>query len=121
MTTADGGKTATCAVTVKAKIISVTGVTLDKSKLELGVGTTGTLTPTVNPSNATNKNVTWSSSKPAVASVSNGTVSGLTVGEAVITVTTEDGSFKASCTVTVTDSASGGLEDPQPGGEIPWD
>lgn len=121
VTTSDGGKTAECKVTVVAKVYPVTGVSLNKTSLDLTEGDTETLTATVAPANATNKNVSWSSDKPGIASVDNGTVTGVAVGSAVITVTTEDGSFKASCTVTVTDSASGGLEDPQPGGEIPWD
>ncbi len=100
--TEDGGKTASCKINVKDPIYAVTGVTLNKTSLELIKGTTETLTATVKPSNATNKNVTWQSSKPSVASVdSNGKVSALKAGSATITVTTEDGGETASCTVTV--------------------
>ena len=52
----------------------VTGVSLDKSSMSLEVGGTGTLAATVAPSNASNKNVTWSTSNATVATVSNGTV-----------------------------------------------
>ena len=66
------------------------------------VGKTVKLTPTFTPANATNKNVTWISGTPAVATVAaDGTVSGLAEGSSVITVTTEDGNKTATCTVTV--------------------
>ena len=99
--TEDGGKTATCSVTVKAKVYPVTGVTLDKTSYELTEGDAFTLTATVNPSNATNKAVRWTSSQPSVATVSNGTVTALQAGTTVITVTTEDGGKTATCSVTV--------------------
>lgn len=101
--TVDGNFTATCAVTVEtAPIINVTGVTLNKTSLELQVGKNETLTATVAPSNAANKNVTWSSSNSGVASVSNGLVTAIAAGTATITVTTEDGNKTATCSVTVT-------------------
>ena len=100
VTTEDGGKTATCRVTVNP--VAVTGVTLNKTTTTLLVGATESLTATVAPEIATNKNVTWSSSNTAVATVSNGVVTGVSVGTATITVTTEDGSKTAECTITVT-------------------
>ena len=99
--TEDGGKTATCEVTVNAKVYPVTGVTLDKTSATLTQGDKLTLTATVNPDNATNKNVTWSSSDNAVASVSDGKVTALKAGKAIITVKTEDGGKTATCEVTV--------------------
>lgn len=100
--TNDGGKTATCAVTVQAKKVSVTGVTLNKTSLSMTEGDTQTLTATITPSNATNKNVSWISSNSSVATVnSNGSVSAVKVGTAVITATTEDGGKSASCMITV--------------------
>ena len=100
--TADQGKTATCEVTVKAKTYPVTGVSLSQSSLTLKVDETFRLTATVSPSNATNKDVSWSSSKTSVATVSSdGTVTAKAVGSATITVTTADGSKKATCSVTV--------------------
>ena len=99
--TEDGGKTATCEVTVNAKVYPVTGVTLDKTSATLTEGDELTLTATINPDNATNKNVTWSSSNSAVASVSNGKVTALKAGKATITVKTDDGGKTATCEVTV--------------------
>lgn len=81
--------------------IAVAGITLDASSGELTVGGEVTLTPTVLPSTASNKVVTWSSSKPAVASVNNGLVKALTEGTATITATTVDGGFTASYDLTV--------------------
>ena len=97
----DGGKTATCEVTVNAKVYPVTGVTLDKTSYEMTEGDELTLTATVKPSNATNKNVSWKSSNTSVATVSNGKVTAVKAGSATITVTTEDGSKTATCEVTV--------------------
>jgi len=102
VTTEDGGKTADCVVTVKAKTVSVTGVSLDRTTLTLTVGESATLTATVTPENATNKEVTWSSNKTDVATVSaSGVVTAKAAGNATITVTTADGSKKATCAVTV--------------------
>lgn len=92
--------TASCSVTVQA--IAVTGVSLNKSSLELQIGGNETLTATVAPSNATDKSITWTSSTPAVATVNNGTVNALTAGTTTITVTTVDGNKTATCTVAVT-------------------
>ena len=89
-------------LTVNAATVSVTGVSLDKITLELFTGNTATLTATVHPDNATNKDVTWSSDNADVATVDNGTVTAVGAGEATITVQTQDGNYTASCTVTVT-------------------
>jgi uncharacterized protein YjdB len=105
VTTEDGSKTASCTVTVQN--VAVTGVSLDKSTLTLVVGSYATLTATVLPENATNKNVSWKTSNQSVVSVSSGGANGggviyaNAVGTATITVTTQDGSKKATCTVTV--------------------
>ena len=102
VTTEDGGKTATCKLTVNAKVYPVTGVTLDKTSVELTEGDVTVLTATVNPSNASNKNVYWTSSDQSVATVDNtGKVTAVKRGKAVITVTTEDGGKTATCTITV--------------------
>jgi len=83
--------------------VAVTGVTLSSSSLELTTGGTGNLTATVAPNDATNKAVNWSSNNNSVASVSNGTVTAVAAGVATITVTTVDGGYTDTCTVTVTD------------------
>lgn len=84
--------------------VQATGVTLDKESASVKQGKTLTLTATVAPADATNKNVTWSSDNESVATVSNGVVTGVAPGNATITVTTEDKKYTASCTVTVTTS-----------------
>ncbi len=108
VTTEDGNKTATCEVTV-TMIVHVTGVSLDHTSLDLHPGEQDSLTATVAPSNASNKNVTWSTNASSVATVNNGTVTAVSAGTATITVTTEDGSKTATCTVTVTNVAVTGV------------
>ena len=104
--TTDGNYTATCVVTVTSPApitVPVTGVALDKGTIRMGTGTEETLTATVVPGNATNKTVAWTSSNTAVATVdSNGRVRSIGAGSATITVTTADGSYTATCGVTVT-------------------
>ena len=90
----------------------VTGVTLDKTTLELYTGGSATLTATVEPSDATNKNLTWQSDNANVATVQNGTVTAVGVGETTIRVTTEEGNYTATCKVTVTQRSSGGSSTP---------
>lgn len=93
--------------------IAVTGVALNKTSLELTEGETFTLEATIAPTDATNQNVTWESSKPAVASVDqNGKVTAQAEGEATITVTTNDGSKQATCTVKVNLLPSPTITDP---------
>ena len=95
------GSTTSSAATLTVKV-PVTGVTLDTKSIELVIGNTKQLTATVAPSNATNKAVTWTSSKEAVATVSqSGQVKAVGAGTATITVKTADGGFTAICTVTV--------------------
>jgi uncharacterized protein YjdB len=109
VTTEDGAFTATCAVTVEAT--PVTGVTLDVTELALVVPETATLTATVTPEDATNKAVVWASDNEAVATVAEGVVTAVAEGTATITVTTEDGSFTATCVVNV--SVASGVMDIQ--------
>lgn len=85
-----------------AKTVPVTGVALDKTELELTAGETEQLTATVLPENAANKQVSWTTDNEAAAAVDeNGKVTAVAEGTAVITVTTADGGFTASCTATV--------------------
>ena len=97
-----GGKSATCAVTVAAKDVPVTGISLSPTTLSIEAGKTATLTATVSPSNATNATVTWTSSKESVATVSGGKVTAVAEGTATITATA--GGKSATCAVTVTPS-----------------
>jgi uncharacterized protein YjdB len=97
-TTADGGFTATCSVTVS---VAVTGVSLNENTLAFMVGGTETLTAAIAPANATTQSVTWSSNDDAVATVNAGVVTAVAPGTATITVTTDDGDFTATCAVTI--------------------
>ena len=93
--------------------VAVTGVTLDQTTLELGVGGSQKLNATVAPANASNTAVTWASDHEDIASVApTGLVTANAPGEAVITVTTRDGGFTASCTVTVVAPKYGSEEYP---------
>ena len=97
--TVSGGYTDTCAVTVSTP---VTGVSLSSASLTINKGGTHQLTTTVSPETASNKTVSWSTSNPAVASVSQtGLITAIGGGSADITVTTVDGSYSAQCRVTV--------------------
>ena len=82
-------------------LVRVSGVTLDKSELSIKEGDTETLVASILPYNASNKNVVWSSSDDSIATVDNGVVSGVSAGNANITVTTEDGGYTAQCATSV--------------------
>ena len=107
--TEDGNITTECKVIVKKNggsnpSVTVTGVKLSQNKLTLKKDDSFTLVATVEPNNASNKAVTWSSDNTAVATVSDaGLVEAKAVGVAVITVTTQEGAFTATCEVTVTE------------------
>ena len=95
------GVKAECAVTVGRL---VTDITLSQTSLSLTIPgtTTKTLTATVKPTNATNKNVTWASSDTSIATVENGKVTAIAAGTCTITCSATDGSgVKAECAVTV--------------------
>ena len=82
--------------------IAVTGIELTPTTSEIKVGGIAAITATVKPDNATNKNVTWSSSNTAVATVSeSGVITGKSEGTATITATTVDGNYTAEATITV--------------------
>lgn len=82
----------------------VESVALNKTEASIEVGAGETLIATVLPENASDKSVTWESDAEAVATVEDGVVTGVSAGEAAITVTTTDGEKTATCTVTVTES-----------------
>ena len=98
---------ASCTVTVKAKTYDVTGISLNKTTLRLFTGKTEQLIATVEPTEATNKEVTWSSSNTTVATVSNdGKITALKEGTANITVASvAKPSITATCALTVIDEA----------------
>ena len=100
VTTEDGGFTGACTINVYSQ--AVTGVTIEPSEAELTVGSSTKLTATVLPENATNKNVIYSVDDESILSVDqDGNITGLSLGTATVTVTTEDGGFTASAEITV--------------------
>ncbi|MGD8188800.1 DUF5057 domain-containing protein [Brevibacillus ginsengisoli] len=101
-TSADGKKTGQATITVKQP---VTGVSIDPSTITLVVGDDPKhLTAVIQPADATNQDVSWSSSNDQVVTVDqNGNVTGVKAGTATITVSTDDGNFKATCSVKVID------------------
>ncbi len=92
-----GGKTATCTVIVEPT--PVTSVTLNEETVSLKAGGVMKLTATVNPSDATDKTVTWTTSDATIATVDGGKVTAIKVGTATITATA--GEKSATCTITV--------------------
>ena len=108
VTTNDGNYRAFCTVKVMTSALQPTGVTLDKSAMTLQLYGSGQLPATVLPADAANKNVIWISSNRMVANVDvTGKVTGITGGTATITVTTAEGSFTATCVVTVVSPPKG--------------
>ncbi|MDF2921486.1 MAG: hypothetical protein K0R57_400 [Paenibacillaceae bacterium] len=87
--------------------VPVTGISLSKTELTIGVGATGQLAAAVEPQNATDGSILWSSDNPEVAAVSvTGAVYGKSEGTAVIMATTVDGGKTAVCTVSVIEGFS---------------
>ncbi|MDR3127963.1 MAG: Ig-like domain-containing protein, partial [Bifidobacteriaceae bacterium] len=98
VTTNDGGWQATSRIVVTQ---SVTSITLNLTEATIEVSKTQQLTATVLPSNANNKLVSWSSFNPSIATVNSaGLVTGISPGQATISATTNDGSFKATAQIT---------------------
>lgn len=83
--------------------IAVEGISLNNNKLSMYIGDKQKLSAFIQPTDAYNSNITWSSSNTKVATVdANGNVEALSSGTAIITVNTEDGNYVANCDVTVT-------------------
>ena len=98
---ADNGVTATVDVTV-AVYFTVTGISVNPDDVTFAVGATEQLTATIYPADATNQSVTWASDDTAIVTVNdNGQITAIAEGDAIITVTSEDGGHSASATVTV--------------------
>ena len=81
--------------------VHVTGITVYPTTGILYVGGTTTITPVIEPALATDKTVTWTSSNESVATVDNGVVTAIGIGNATITATTNDGGFTATAAITV--------------------
>ncbi|OXB03676.1 Ig-like domain-containing protein [Flavobacterium pectinovorum] len=102
VTTQDGAKIATSAITVTSSNVAVTSVSLSPASASLSVGSTQQLTPTILPSNATNKSVSYASNNTGVATVNaSGLVTAISNGTATITVTTADGNKTSTAIITV--------------------
>lgn len=98
--TAEGNKKAKCQVTVYARAVSVTGIRLSETSLQLNKGGSHSLKATVQPDNATEKTVQWTSSDNSVASVDQeGTITAIGGGKATITASV--GGYSATCAVEV--------------------
>jgi len=103
VSTHDGGKVAICTVSVMQHV-SVQKVSLNKTTLNLGIGSTERLAASFEPANATNRNVTWMSSDTTVATINtDGLVTALAAGTVSIIVATQDGGKIATCDVMITD------------------
>lgn len=95
-------KKASCSIIVKP--IEVNGISLDETNVNIGVGQKYILKETITPENATNKNITWSSSNTSVISVQEGEIKALAVGDATVKIVSTNGKT-ASCKFHVTQAA----------------
>jgi 3-phytase len=82
--------------------ISATGISLDRDSLELVAGQARMIVIAVTPANACDPSRTWTSGNDSIATIADGTITGVAAGETYIYVTTSDGKLKDSCFVTVT-------------------
>lgn len=102
VTSVDGDKTDSLTVLVVDEFVR--GITLDKTELTMNIGEMTKLLPEIVPYSALNKHITFTSSDNSIVSVKqNGQITAVSAGTAVITVTTKEGGFTATCTVTVSD------------------
>ena len=100
--TKDGKVAATCVVNIVNDTIPVSKIKLDHDNLSVKVGSSSQILTTIEPENATERELVWTSSNPNVATVDNsGKITGVNVGTATITVKTKDGKVVATCEVTV--------------------
>ena len=94
-----GGKTGTCIVTVRKRVVAVSSIELNKTELSLVEGEDFTLVATIKPDDATDKTVTWNSSDASIASVAEGKVKALKEG--TTTISAKAGEKTATCSVVV--------------------
>ena len=100
--TSPNGKTATCEVTVTTDTIDVTKITLSSDTRTIEVDSMVQVSAKIEPKNATNRDLVWSSSNNSIALVDNkGLVKGLKPGTVIITAMTKDGKVKGTITITV--------------------
>jgi len=81
--------------------VPVTGITVNNSSVTLSSTQTVQIIASIAPTNATNKNILWTTSNASIATVLNGLITAVNVGSATITATTVDGSYTATISVTV--------------------
>ena len=103
VTTDEGGFTSTCAVTVSRDKVDVTGISLNKTDVTMGVNDTELLVAVITPEDATNKGVLWSSSDDSIVSVVEGKLTAKKGGNVTITAETKDGGLKTTARVIVKD------------------
>ena len=97
-----GNSIAICEVIVTNTIVSVKGISLNKSELEMRIGDVERLIAVLNPYAATDRKVVWSSSNENIVTIQqNGTLTAKSLGEVVITAKTVDGNYVATATVAV--------------------
>ena len=102
--TSPNGKKATCTVNVTVDTIEVEKITLIPDKTTLEINETGQITAIIEPENATNRELVWSSSDPSIVTVdSNGVIKGIKEGTVTITAKTKDGKVVGTTTITVED------------------
>ena len=102
--TSPNGKKATCTVNVTVDTIEVEEITLIPDKTTLEINETGQITAIIEPENATNRELVWSSSDPSIVTVdSNGVIKGIKEGTVTITAKTKDGKVVGTTTITVED------------------
>ena len=104
------GVSKTCEICNSSSSVSVNGVTVSPATINISIGSTGQLTANISPSNATNKNVVWTSANTAIATVSSsGLITAVATGNVNITATTQDGGFSSISSVTVSSSSNANL------------
>ncbi len=99
--------TAVSLASCKNKNVPVESVSLDKSEVYMTVNTPVTLNATINPKNATDQSVVWTSSNDIVSVSASGVITATATGESLVTVTTNDGGKTASCQVYVVEEGEG--------------
>ena len=100
-TSNDGGYTSSSKITVNPLNKSLKGISLNKTELTLTVGESENLSVSYNPSYASNKEVTWSSSNKNIATIDNGKVTAIKPGTTEIKVISNEGKYESVCKVTV--------------------
>lgn len=116
VTSTDGGNVAPKKINVHVQkpeppVVKTTSVVLDKSNITMNVGDQKTVRATVFPANASNKTIKWDSSDKSIATVNNGRIVGVGVGNCIITASSTDGSqIKVECSVRVKASSKDTLD-----------